>query len=94
MLFEALTLMLAPTMSILVAGRLWRVIDHHAGRMRTKEIDAGVRATKSPPTGPSSNPRPCTGCLGRTITRHLPGVLKGFQAGKRVGVVEAVNRAL
>lgn len=42
LLFEALTLMLAPTMSVLAAGRLlrvgsrrlWRVIDHHVGQAR------------------------------------------------------------
>jgi transposase len=32
--------------------------------------------------------------LGRTITKHLPGVLNGFQAGKHNGRVEAMNRAL
>ena len=42
LLFEALTLVLAPTMSVLAAGRLlrvgsrrlWRVIDHHVGQAR------------------------------------------------------------
>jgi hypothetical protein len=32
--------------------------------------------------------------LGRTITKHLPGVLNGFEAGKHNGRVEAMNRAL
>jgi transposase len=32
--------------------------------------------------------------LGRTITKHLPGVLNGFQAGKHNARVEAMNRAL
>jgi transposase len=32
--------------------------------------------------------------LGRTITKHLPGILNGFQAGKHNGRVEAMNRAL
>jgi transposase len=32
--------------------------------------------------------------LGRTITKPLPGVLNGFQAGKHNGWVEAMNRAL
>ena len=52
LLFEALTLMLAPTMSVLAAGRLlrvrsrrlWRVINHHVGRARDQESHARVRA--------------------------------------------------
>ncbi len=32
--------------------------------------------------------------LGRTITKHLPGVLNGFHPGKHNGRVEAMNRAL
>ena len=32
--------------------------------------------------------------LGRTVTKHLPDVLNGFQAGKHNGRVEAMNRAL
>ena len=52
LLFEALTLMLAPTMSVLAAGRLlrvgsrrlWRVIDHHVGQARAQESHAGVLA--------------------------------------------------
>jgi transposase len=52
LLFEALTLMLAPTMSVLAAGRLlrvrsrrlWRVINHHVGRARARESHARVRA--------------------------------------------------
>jgi transposase len=52
LLFEALTLMLAPTMSVLAAGRLlrvrsrrlWRVIDHHVRQARARESHAGVRA--------------------------------------------------
>jgi len=32
--------------------------------------------------------------LGRTITKHLPGVLNGFKAGKHNGRVEAMNRVL
>jgi transposase len=52
LLFEALTLMLAPTMSVLAAGRLlrvrsrrlWRVINHHVGRARAQESHARVRA--------------------------------------------------
>ena len=32
--------------------------------------------------------------LGRTINKHLSGVLNGFQAGKHNGRVEAMNRAL
>ncbi|MBK8384834.1 MAG: transposase [Candidatus Accumulibacter sp.] len=32
--------------------------------------------------------------LGRTISKHLPGVLHGFQAGKHNGCVEAMNQAL
>jgi transposase len=51
LLFEALTLMLAPTMSVLAAGRLlrvprrlWRVIEHHVGKARARESHAEVRA--------------------------------------------------
>jgi transposase len=52
LLFEALTLMLAPTMSVLAAGRLlrvrsrrlWRVIEHHVNKARAKESHAEVRA--------------------------------------------------
>ncbi len=52
LLFEALTLMLAPTMSVLAAGRvlrvrsprLWRVIEHHVAQARAKESHAKVRA--------------------------------------------------
>jgi transposase len=52
LLFAALTLMLAPTMSVLAAGRLlrvrsrrlWRVIDHHVRQARARESHAGVRA--------------------------------------------------
>ena len=51
LLFEALTLMLAPTMSVLAAGRLlrvrsrrlWRVINHHVGQARAQESHAEVR---------------------------------------------------
>ncbi|MBL8368295.1 MAG: transposase, partial [Candidatus Accumulibacter sp.] len=32
--------------------------------------------------------------LGRTISKHLPGVLNGFHPGKHNGRVEAMNRAL
>lgn len=32
--------------------------------------------------------------LARTLTKHLPGVLNGFQVGKHNGRVEAMNRAL
>ena len=52
LLFEALTLMLAPTMSVLAAGRvlrvrsprLWRVIEHHVAQARAKQSHAEVRA--------------------------------------------------
>jgi transposase len=52
LLFEALTLMLAPTMSVSAAGRLlrvrsrrlWRVIEHHVNQARAKESHAEVRA--------------------------------------------------
>lgn len=52
LLFEALTLMLAPTMSVSAAARmlrvksprLWRVIVHHVTQARAKESHAGVRA--------------------------------------------------
>jgi transposase len=52
LLFEALTLMLAPTMSLLAAGRLlrvrsrrlWRVIDDHVRQARARESHAGVCA--------------------------------------------------
>lgn len=51
LLFEALTLMLAPTMSVLAAGRLvrvpprrlGRVIEHHVGKARARESHAEVR---------------------------------------------------
>lgn len=51
LLFEALTRMLAPTMSVLAAGRLqrarsrrlWRVIDHHVRQARARESHAEVR---------------------------------------------------
>jgi hypothetical protein len=46
LLFEALTLMLAPTMSVLAAGRLlrvrsrrlWRVIEHHVARRAPRKV--------------------------------------------------------
>jgi transposase len=52
LLFEALALMLAPTMSVSAAGRLlrvrsrrlWRVIEHHVNQARAKESHAEVRA--------------------------------------------------
>jgi transposase len=52
LLFEALTLMLAPTMSVLAAGRLlrvrsrrlWRVIEHHVAKRAPRKVHAEVRA--------------------------------------------------
>ncbi len=63
LLFEALTLMLAPTMSVLAAGRLlrvrsrrrWRVFDHQVRQERAGERHAGVRAIDVDDAGGKSN---------------------------------------